>query len=74
MKQRQPKAFSWPWLITAWTTPVLVGFLVAFGYVKYLRDQQQKRADAFEVQVSSVIAQHKPFWTNVKNVIGNAGY
>ena len=70
-KKRDSSVFTWPWLITAWCTPLLVASVVWLFYTIYLRNIQEARANAVELSIRASTEDFKALSKQIKEMILN---
>ncbi len=73
-KEDRQRVFTWPWLITAWLSPVLLFGIVAYAYLVSLDKLQKPIVQQAQNSIKRIEAEHADFKEEMRLLIERSGY
>lgn len=73
-KNKDPKPASWPWVITAWLSPLLIMAIAAVWYIGDMRASHLPRIDAANAKIQSLGDQMAGRLTEFTGLIDKSGF
>lgn len=73
MADKEPKPTTWPWIITACMMPLILGGLLAIGYMQGERKRHAGMAEAAITKFEDNVNQHKALMDRMSTLIALSG-